>query len=108
MVIIVRVVVKEFNSELLREELVALGLPMPKFKGFESSGSAGFYTPNAARRVIARRTSQGGPDITDSANPGELRFSLDSPLTSRQESDLDGVLAAHDSTQRTAEQTSKI
>ena len=104
MTILVKIVEKDFNSELLRQELEAAGFPAPKYKGFAGIGRTGRYTPNAATKVIARRTVQGGPDFEDSADPGELRFTLDAPLTASQETNLDGILAAHDSTQHTEEQ----
>ena len=99
---------KDMNFERLREEIIAAGLP----DGFGAL-LAGFnqvnrrlHEPFASRQVISRSSDPGGgPDITDSADPGELRFRHDPDLTGPQETTLDGVLTAHDATNLSTGQT---
>ncbi len=98
----VRTVLKDFNRDLLREELVASVLP------FESYQLAGFVKKNPfvgepapGPRVISRDNVA---DITDIAQPGEIRFEFTTALTVPQGAILDALLNAHDATQHTAGQ----
>jgi len=100
----IRTVVKDFNRDLLREELVASVLP------FESLHLAGFE-PRGRPRIVFEPTP--GPklisedkvnNIQDFADPGEIRFVFTTALTVPQAAALDVLLAAHDHTQRTTDQ----
>ncbi len=101
MATLVKFMNKDMNFERLREEIIAAGLP----SGFGAL-LAGFtringrlYEPFLTTQVISTASDPGGgPDITDSADPGELRFRFDPDLTGPQETTLDGVLTAHDAT----------
>lgn len=98
----VRTVLKNFNRDLLTEELAASVLP------FESLFLAGFEklnpfvgTPTAAPRLISR---DGVSGVEDFADPGEIRFVFTSALTVPQGAILDGLLNSHDATQHTTDQ----
>jgi len=99
----VRTVLKDFNRELLTEELVAASaLP------FESVSLAGFVrlgdfrgTPAPGPRTISEDKVN---NIIDTAQPGELRFVFTTALTGPQGTALDLLLVAHDSLTHTAEQ----
>lgn len=83
MAALIRIVVKDFNQHRLREEMDAAGLLGGGllWAGFEELD----------RRIFT-------PSAVHGNTPGELRFKYDPPLTAPQETALDGVLAAHDST----------
>lgn len=105
MTTITKIMNKDLNLSLLQEELRAVGL------GEQGLVTAGFdrwkkqeLHPFTERRAFAWATGQ--PD--NFADPGELRFRYDPPLDAAQEAILDGVLAAHDATVRSREQTSRI
>ncbi len=86
------VVVKDFNQELLGQEMQAAGL---------LGGGllwAGFDKIN--RRVYS-------PSAIHGNTPGELRFKYEPELTEAQQVTLNGILAAHDSTQLSTGQTNK-
>lgn len=92
---------KDMNFERLREEMSVAGLPTDfgaLLAGFTNINNR-LYEPFASTQVISTATDPaGGPDITDSAEPGELRFDYVPDLTGPQQATLDGVLAAHDAT----------
>lgn len=97
-----RTVLKDFNADLLIEQLVASALP------FESKHFAGFVrlgqfraTPAPGPRVIVDNKVANTQDI---AQPGEIRFVFTTALTVGEAAALDTLLAAHVSTNRTAEQ----
>ena len=96
---------KNLNFPLLTEELVASIMPAYGLllAGFNSADGI-LYVPNAATKVISTRDTPGGK-VTDSADPGELRFETRNALTAAQNTALDRLLADHDATTRTAEQT---
>lgn len=110
MATLVKFMNKDLNFERLREEMSVAILPV-------SFGSliAGFtqvnkrlYEPFLSTQVISSSTDPGGGlDITDSADPGELRFNFDPDLTAAQETTLDGVLTAHDATNLSTNQQNK-
>ena len=97
-----RTVLKDFNRDLLIEQLTGPALP------FESLHLAGFVrlgrfrgTPAPGPRVISSNGVAGTQDI---AQPGEIRFVFTTALTGAEGSALDAMLAAHVSTNRTAAQ----
>lgn len=98
-----RTVAKNFNRDLLTEELSASALP------FVSAFLAGFDrlnqfvgTPSAAPKLIAK---DGVAGTSDFAQPGEIRFEFLTALTVPQGAILDALLNSHDSTNQTDEQT---
>ena len=99
----VRTVLKDFNRDLLNEELVAASsLP------FESVFLAGFVrlgdfrgTPSPGPRTIFEDKVN---NIIDTAQPGEIRFVFTTALTGPQGTALDLLLVTHDPLQHTAEQ----
>lgn len=98
-----RTVLKDFNRDLLIEELLASIVP------FETLDMAGFVrqgqfiaTPAPGPRVIAEDKVANTQDI---AQPGELRFVVTSVLSGVEAVALDAALSSHVSTVRTAEQT---
>ncbi len=78
-----KIKLKDFNGDLLHQELVAAGLSENHltWTGFESI-----------------RGSQYTPSDVHGFKPGELVFHYDPELTSAQESALDTILDAHDAT----------
>lgn len=101
---LVKIANKNLNLSLLTEELGSVGLDQHSLlmAGFRQQDER-TYVPNAARKIIARRTTPGG-EVVDEADPGELRFTSDAAFTVAQESSLDGVLVSHDAAVLTAEQ----
>ena len=104
-----RTVRKNFNRDLLREELTASALPFElrpdgdiemELSGFVRRNQFEF-NPSPNPRQISRDGKAGTVDLAD---PGELRFVFTAALTRPEGVVLDGLLAAHDATQRTAEQ----
>lgn len=95
MATIIKIANKRINLDRLTEELATAGIPLQSLllAGFNQF-NVRVSQPNASTKVIA--TGTGKPD--DTAEPGELRFTYDPPLTVAQETTLDGVLAAHDHT----------
>jgi hypothetical protein len=98
-----RTVAKDFNRDLLLEQLAASALP------FVSAFLAGFErlnrfvgTPSAAPRLI---TKDGVAGTSDFAQPGEIRFEFSTALTTAEGTALDSLLTAHVSTNRTADQS---
>lgn len=98
----VRTTLKDYNRDLLNEELVASALP------FESVFLAGFVrlgsfrgTPAPGPRTIFEDKVN---NILDEAQPGEIRFVFTTALTGPQGTALDLLLVTHDSLQHTAEQ----
>ena len=92
---------KDMNHERLREELEVAGVPPQAgllVAGFTRINSR-LYEPFLTTQIISTATDPaGGPDITNSAQPGELRFDYTPDLTEPQETTLDGVLTVHDAT----------
>ena len=84
--------VKDFNQELLHEEMSAAGLLGGGllWAGFERLNSR-IYTPSGVH----------------GHTPGDMEFTYEPPLTAPQETTLDGILAAHDSTGLSTGQTNK-
>ncbi len=98
----VRTVLKDFNRDLIREELDASALP------FQTIDLAGFVKktrfvgePAPGPKVITEDKVAGTQDI---AQPGELRFEFATALTGPQGAILDALLSSHDATQHTAGQ----
>lgn len=107
--IIVLTFVKDFNADLLREQLEAQ-LPgrvsSILWAGFDWNGIRK-YVPIGAPRIIATTSGPGGT-ITDTAQPGELRFTVPDDFSPAEETTLSNLLTAHDATQFTAEQTRRL
>ncbi len=98
----VRTTLKDYNRDLVTEELVASALP------FETIFLAGFVrlgdfrgTPAPGPRVI---TDDKVANVQDIAQPGEIRFVFTTALTVGEAAALDTLLANHDSTVHTADQ----
>ena len=95
--------IRDFNTQLMAEEVQALSPAIPAFQqsfpGFDQSG--GQATPIAdASRVISRN----GSTILDTAVRGEVRYETRDPLTAAEVTAIDGALDAHDETGRSTEQ----
>jgi len=97
-----RTVVKDFNRDLLVEELLASIVP------FQSLDMAGFHRrgnfvaePNAGPVVVFHDKVN---NITDTAQPGEIRFVVTSVLSGLEAAALDAALSSHLHTNRTADQ----
>ena len=101
--ILLRILTKSVNKELLIEELVTAGVKPDSimWAGFAKGGRV--VSPNPGPLVVGRRqdASTRGVEVLDTAVGGELRFKYDAPPN---EIILDAVLVAHDSTQITVEQ----
>jgi hypothetical protein len=98
---VVKIAVKDFNPDRLREQLEAGGAGAI----LTSLGWAGFdrvsdrqYTPKPARTLVGVSVSN-GQRIEDFADPGELRFALTRDLTPQEDDQLTTLLANHDHTQ---------
>jgi len=104
--LLTKLVVKTFNAMLLREEMQAAGLlariESVVWAGFAQAGNR-YYAPLTEPTVIGSSSTPGGV-TEDIAQPGEFRFNVPADFSPAEESALDGVLAAHDYTQITAEQ----
>ena len=96
----IRTLQKNFNRDLLREELSGLQLETLQLAGFKRKGRFEGQ-PSTAPRRVSRVRQPDGTYIEDFAQPGELRFIF----TVAPGAALDLILAAHDATQRTTEQT---
>ena len=109
MATLVKIMNKDMNFERMREEMSVVGLPTgfgALLAGFTRINNR-LHEPFLSPQIISRASDPGGgPDITDSADPGELRFRFDLVLTALQETTLDGVLTAHDATNLSTSQQS--
>ncbi len=109
MVTLVKIMNKDLNLPLLREEMVAAGVPVEgaTIAGFDYVGG-GQYIPFTETRVISTHSDPaGGPDIEGTADPGELRFRFATVPTAPQEAIIDGVLTAHDATGQSTDQVQR-
>ena len=100
----VRTVLKDFNRDLLGEELSASVLPFESafLAGFVRKGNSRFVgEPAPGPKVITEDKVAG---TVDEAQPGEIRFEFTTALTVAQGAILDGLLNSHDSTARTDDQ----
>jgi len=94
----VKIMNKDLDLDLFKQEYLATGLPEYGLllAGFTRIGRQQ-YEPFASTQIISSRTDPlGGPDITDSADPGELRFRYEVALTVPQDASLETFLIAHD------------
>lgn len=102
---IVKTVLKNFNRDLLIEEITAaLPLVSLQLSGFERI-SEFIGAPATEPKLVLRRRNPDGTYFEDFAQPGELRFDFSPDLTPAEDTILDGILSDHDSTGLTAEQT---
>ena len=101
MVDVVKTTVRDYNRDLIREELRASALPFTSvfFAGFANLGR--FRKTPQARRI--RR--DGVASTEDNAAAGELRFVFTRALTGAEDTALDTLLTNHNDTGRTAEQS---
>ena len=100
----IRTVLKDFNRDLITEELVASALPFESIflAGFQRKGNSRFVgEPTADPKLISR---DGVSGVEDFADPGEIRFVFTIALTVPQGAALDALLLAHDATVHTADQ----
>ena len=99
----IRTVMKDFNRDLLLQELQT----SPLFVSVQLAGfqRADEFTGTPASRRISRIRQVDGTYVEDIAPAGEVRFEFTSELNASQASTLDALLAAHDSIGRTAEQS---
>lgn len=102
MVTLIKIMNKDLNFSLFQQEYSALGLsPLSLLLAGFTRVPKGNYEPFASRQVISSASDPGGgPDITDSADPGELRFKFEVALTGPEEASLDAFLTAHNATQQ--------
>ncbi len=100
----VRVETRNLNRLLLLEELIPL---LPQFHmtmgGYERLTQR-ISTPTVASVVVTRRKITGQPLFEDIAQPGEIWWRTEVPLTVQEGNDLDAVLSAHDETGVSEEQ----
>ncbi len=94
---------KNFNRDLLGEELAALVLAEP----ISDPHLAGFVkltarTVEPAPSLVAIVTNKG--IVTDSAEPGEIRINVETALAGADLTTLAAAFAVHDSTQLSTEQ----
>lgn len=100
----IRIVLKDFNRDLLTEELVASALPFETvfLAGFRRNGSdPNILTPVPAPKLISHDRVN---DIKDFADPGEIRFTFTAALTVAEGVILDDLLTAHDPAGTTSNQ----
>jgi hypothetical protein len=100
----VRTVLKDFNRDLIRDQIDASALPFESMDlaGFVRKGNSQFVgEPAPGPKVISQDKVAGTQDI---AQPGEIRFEFTTALTGPQGAILDALLNAHDATQHTAGQ----
>ena len=100
-----RVVLKDFNRDVLHQELTASPLPFvdAQLSGFERVGPF-VGVPRAEPKLVTRRRLPDGTYFEDWAPPGELRFEFSVELSVAEALALDDLLAAHTPTQRTTKQ----
>ena len=98
----IRTILKNFNRDLLIEELAASSLPFiaANLYGFERINRF-VGAPAAEPRLITRDGVAGTEDF---AQPGEIRFEFTTSLTVAEGTTLDNLLTGHDATQFTDEQ----
>lgn len=99
----VRTTLKDYNRDLVTEELVGSGLPFETvfLAGFVRGSNRFIGTPSPGPKLITR---DGVANTEDFAQPGEIRFVFTTALTVGEAAALDTLLAAHVSTVHTAEQ----
>ncbi len=100
----IRTVLKDFNRDLLTEELVASALPFQTvfLAGFRRNGSdPNIVTPTPEPKLISHDRVN---DIKDFADPGEIRFTFSIALTVAEGVILDDLLTAHDPAGTTSNQ----
>ncbi len=101
---VIKTVLKDFNRDLLGEELQASVLPFESvfLAGFVRKGNSQFVgEPAPGPRTISEDKVAG---TIDTADPGEIRFVFTTALTGAQDAILDALLNSHDATQHTADQ----
>ncbi len=104
-----RIFLKNFNGDLLKEQLAGSVLPFAgvvNFYGFERISLFVGAPRTEIYRISYREID--GVVTEDFAAPGELRMEFSFVLTAAEDTGLDTLLTAHDATQRTAEQTRRL
>lgn len=102
MALISKIFVKTFNASRLLDEVSAFPIVSIGWAGFTRLDDR-LYQPNATTKEIGRSVSN-GVTVVDTAEPGELRFSLSIDLTPSEDDSLTSILASHNATQLSAEQ----
>ena len=104
MVEVVKVAVKTVNPDLLVEQITAsLPLVGVGWAGFERAGPRTMDPFVEASRKVGE---SGGVD--DIALRGELRFKFSRALSGPEDTQLDGILSSHTSTDTTSEQNRRV
>lgn len=103
---IVKIAGGNVNPEKFGEELASsLGIQFSvTFAGFKQSPTdPHVMIRNSGKEIIGRRKDSTG-NTFDLADPGEIRFLTESPLTPAENTTLDGLVSAHDPTVKSREQ----
>ena len=101
-----RTLVKDFNGELLHEQVLGI-VPEARilWAGFNIRDRRfSLYGPNAGTKVIASHSQPDGTTVDTTAEPGEMKWTFPHDLTPDQEVSFDAILTAHDATGRSAGQ----
>lgn len=104
-----RTLVKDFNGELLHEQVLGI-LPEARilWAGFRlNDHQFSLYGPNAGTKVISSQSQPDGSTVEITAEPGEMKWRFPHDLTPDQEASFDSILNAHDSTQKSIGQQRK-
>ena len=103
--ILTRFYIKEFNVQLLHQQLNSVlpdRIQSVAWPGFDFVGYK--YIPIGATRVVATVTDALGNTIETTAEPGEVHFTVPEDFSVGEETTLDTALTNHDATQFTQEQ----
>lgn len=100
---------KDFNPQLLKEELDALTLPARSpdwFAGFDRAANPEHATPmsEASRQVGKRNVKGETPTPPDFADKGEIRITTRNPLTAAEVTAVDDALDSHVASGRSTNQ----
>jgi len=106
MAILIRTFLRDFNNELLVEELT--GLLIVSFNmqlaGFEQQNRI-IWTPIAARKLVSRKEVRGVVINETFADPGEVWIKTETELSAGVITTIDSLLTSHDVDGRTSRQT---
>lgn len=93
---------KDFNGELLHEQVLGI-LPEARilWAGFNlNDNELSLYVPNSGTKVIASQSQPDGSVVETTAEPGEMKWRFPNDLTPDQEVSFDAILDNHDATQK--------
>lgn len=102
--IIQKISIKDFNVSLLHEQLAGLPVLNLSWAGFNRLDDLR-RTPFPEESRIVGYSSGSGNDV---ALRGEIRFNISQALTPAEDTNLNGILAAHNATQLTLEQQRQV